>query len=222
MAGIQEQMTLEDAPSVSPSIGIEKKCKTCGKVKKVSDFYKHRLDCKACRDGYCTVWRHNNQKKVNERNARWKKNNRDKVNNGERKYRATSEKYKERQRRESKKRYKNLTKKLNIRMGNRMREKLKQNKGGKRWEDIVGYSIEDLKKHLKKQFSEGMTWNNYGYSWHIDHKIPVSAFNFERMEDIDFKRCWSLKNLQPLWAKENMKKHNKISNPFQPSLLIGG
>lgn len=58
--------------------------------------------------------------------------------------------------------------------------------------------------------------------WHIDHKIPKSAFNFETPEDIDFKRCWALKNLQPLWAAENIKKHDRVDKPFQPSLAIGG
>jgi hypothetical protein len=64
-----------------------------------------------------------------------------------------------------------------------------------------------------------MSWDNYG-KWHIDHKIPVTAFNFERVDDVDFKRCWSLKNLQPLWALDNIVKGNKVEAPFQPSLSI--
>ncbi len=65
-----------------------------------------------------------------------------------------------------------------------------------------------------------MTWDNYG-KWHIDHTIPISVFNFNRYTDIDFKRCWSLKNLSPMWAKENLVKHNKINEPFQPFLAMG-
>ena len=87
------------------------------------------------------------------------------------------------------------------------------------WESLVGYTIKDLIKHLQKQFTGGMTWNNYG-KWHIDHIIPVSAFNFTSTDGFDFKRCWALSNLQPLWAKENMSKHTDILKPFQPSLKI--
>jgi hypothetical protein len=65
-----------------------------------------------------------------------------------------------------------------------------------------------------------MTWENYG-DWHIDHKIPVSAFNFSKASDIDFKRCWKLSNLQPLWAAQNVSKGNKLERPFQPSLAFG-
>ncbi len=92
-------------------------------------------------------------------------------------------------------------------------------KGGRKWEDLVGYSTGQLKRHLEKQFQPGMTWDNYG-EWHMDHIIPVAAFNFGTPDDLDFKRCWALKNLQPLWASENMKKNKRLDKPFQPSLRI--
>jgi len=65
-----------------------------------------------------------------------------------------------------------------------------------------------------------MTWENYGTYWHIDHKIPIAVFNYEKPEDIDFRLCWSLKNLQPLEKIENIKKKDKLEKPFQPSLKI--
>jgi 5-methylcytosine-specific restriction endonuclease McrA len=65
-----------------------------------------------------------------------------------------------------------------------------------------------------------MNWENYGSYWHIDHKIPISVFNFEKPEDYDFKRCWNLKNLQPLEKFKNMSKGNRLDKHFQPSLAI--
>jgi len=65
------------------------------------------------------------------------------------------------------------------------------------------------KNHLEKQFKDGMTWDNYG-DWHIDHIRPISSFNFKSYEDKEFKECWDLNNLQPLWAEENIRKHNRI------------
>jgi hypothetical protein len=76
--------------------------------------------------------------------------------------------------------------------------------------DILGYTPEDLILHLEKQFNDGMNWDNYG-EWHIDHIKPISSFIFESSEDEEFKRCWSLDNLQPMWGIENIKKGNKFS-----------
>lgn len=108
---------------------------------------------------------------------------------------------------------------LNVNMSRSIRRALNGNKNKHRWEKLVGYTVLDLKNHLEKQFQEGMSWDNYG-KWHIDHKIPVTAFNYSRFEHRDFERCWELKNLQPMWSNENQSKKNKLSMPFQPSLLI--
>ena len=98
---------------------------------------------------------------------------------------------------------------------------LKGNKKSRHWEDLVGYTISDIKGHLEKHFLPGMTWENYGkYGWHIDHTIPISAFNFDAPEHIDFKKCWRLANLKPMWAFDNLRKHNKLDEPFQPSLKL--
>jgi hypothetical protein len=100
---------------------------------------------------------------------------------------------------------------------------LKGRKNGQHWETLVGWTLDDLMKHLEKQFKPGMTWENYGRrGWNIDHIIPIAVFNFESYNDIDFYKCWSLKNLQPLWEKENQIKNAKLEKPFQPSLAFGG
>jgi len=68
----------------------------------------------------------------------------------------------------------------------------------------------------------GYVWDDYmNGKLHIDHKIPVSVFNFNKTQDIDFKKCWALKNLQLLPAIENIKKNNKLNKHFQPSLIFG-
>lgn len=58
-------------------------------------------------------------------------------------------------------------------------------------------------------FINGMTWENYG-EWEIDHITPDSWFKYEFIED-DFKKCWSLENLQLLWTIDNLNKNNKYS-----------
>jgi hypothetical protein len=112
-----------------------------------------------------------------------------------------------------------------IRIGRRISQgmcvSLKGNKNGAHWEDIAGYSLNELKIHLGKLFEPGMSFENYG-KWHIDHIIPKSVFNFKSPDDIDFKKCWALSNLQPLWAIDNIRKQAKLEKPFQPSFAFGG
>jgi hypothetical protein len=74
--------------------------------------------------------------------------------------------------------------------------------------DILGYKKEQLKSHLEKQFTKDMTWKAFrNGDIHIDHIKPQSLFNLKDINDI--KECWSLNNLQPLWAKDNIIKSNK-------------
>lgn len=73
----------------------------------------------------------------------------------------------------------------------------------------VTWTVEQLKEHLERQFLTGMTWENYG-EWHIDHIIPVKSFCYQRPEDSDFRSCWALSNLRPLWALDNCSKQDKV------------
>ena len=119
------------------------------------------------------------------------------------------------------KRSNNPSIRLNSNVSRRIRKSLSDDKGKHRWKNLVCYTLEQLKRHLERKFKPGMTWENYGRGgWHIDHIIPVTAFNFQSYSDIDFKRCWALKNLQPLWEKENLSKSNHLAKPFQPALQI--
>jgi hypothetical protein len=74
--------------------------------------------------------------------------------------------------------------------------------------NFIGCSPEFLKNHIESQFSKGMSWDNYGlHGWHIDHIIPLSSA--KTVEDI-YKLC-HYKNLQPLWAKDNLIKGKSFS-----------
>jgi hypothetical protein len=75
--------------------------------------------------------------------------------------------------------------------------------------DILKYTPQQLIEHLEKQFSDEMTWDNYGL-WHVDHKHPISLYNIKEIGDDEFLKCWSLDNLQPMWGSENIKKSNKL------------
>jgi hypothetical protein len=91
----------------------------------------------------------------------------------------------------------------------RMRYLLKGYYKSKATLELLGCSDDQLKKHLEKQFEPSMTWDNYGYyGWHIDHIRPCSSFDLSDLEQQ--KQCFHYTNLQPLWAKDNYIKGNKI------------
>jgi len=70
---------------------------------------------------------------------------------------------------------------------------------------VLGCSFENLKEYLENQFKDGMSWDNYGKNgWEIDHIKPCCSFNLSKPEEQI--KCFNYKNLQPLWAKDNMKK----------------
>jgi len=110
---------------------------------------------------------------------------------------------------------------LNSKIGHAIYKSLRRNKASYHWEILTGYALIDLIKRLNKTMPEGYTWQDYlKGELHIDHIIPISAFNFTKPKHTDFKRCWSLGNLRLLPAKENLIKHNKLDKPFQPSLAF--
>ena len=91
----------------------------------------------------------------------------------------------------------------------RIYDVLKHGYKSDRTENLIGISIKELKTYLESQFKEGMTWENYGfYGWHIDHIKPLSSFDLNNPEEQ--KKAFHFTNLQPLWAKDNLKKHAKI------------
>lgn len=82
-------------------------------------------------------------------------------------------------------------------------------KGGRSWQSLVGYSIRELMTHMEERFVPGMSWANLG-EWHIDHVRPRASFEFAAPDEPQFRECWALSNLQPLWAKDNLRKGSRL------------
>ena len=209
-----------------------KKCTKCEIEKNESDFYKSKTSkdglyswCKGCLKEYQKEYKKTD--KYKKQQEEYEKTNKRKENKI--KYKKTDEyreyikkyqktdKFKEYLREWKKKeRDINAKYKLDDNMSGAIWKALKGKKAGRKWEELVGYTVEDLIKHLESKFESWMNWNNYGiyeegkFKWHIDHIKPKSLFNYSGPENEDFKECWALENLQPLEAMENMKKSNKF------------
>lgn len=136
----------------------------------------------------------NNRLKLLEQTKDYYKNNKEKYNKNTTNYQKNRRKI-------------DINYKLKVYLRSRLRLALKGNaKKGKTLE-LLGCSIQQLRKHLEKQFKVDMTWSNYGL-WHIDHIRPCASFNLQ--DPTEQARCFNYTNLQPLWAKDNLEKSDKI------------
>lgn len=73
----------------------------------------------------------------------------------------------------------------------------------------LGYSTAELMTHIEKQFTKGMDWEKFkAGEIHIDHIIPQASFDLA--DDDEWRRCWCLSNLRPMWSKENLRKRDAI------------
>jgi hypothetical protein len=69
----------------------------------------------------------------------------------------------------------------------------------------LGYTAQQVWIHIESKFLPGMTLENRS-AWHLDHIIPLSSAKTEA----EIIRLFALSNLQPLWAKDNISKGNRI------------
>jgi hypothetical protein len=167
-----------------------KNCSKCKEVKSYEFFNKH----KSYKDGYQTTCK----KCINEVSKKYNLQNKERLD----KYR--NEYYKEyfKNKRNNDNLFK-LTSNIRclIYISIKKQGYTKKTKTHK----ILGCSFKEFKQHLEKQFTKGMNWDNIG-EWHLDHIYPVSLAKTE--EEIIKLNHYT--NFQPMWAKENISKGNKI------------
>jgi hypothetical protein len=151
-------------------------------------------------------WLQNNKERVKEKQDEWRKNNVEKLREYKRKH-------------QKKMIFTNPQYKLAQRFRTALWQNIKDNglTKYKKTFDLLPYTFDELKIHLENQFEPGMTWDNYG-EWHVDHVIPQSHFNYTTTDSDEFKMCWSLHNLKPLWGKINLSKNDGLSHLTLPMI----
>jgi len=76
---------------------------------------------------------------------------------------------------------------------------------------LLGCDVSYAREYLENRFEKGMSWGNYGNDkncWVIDHIIPLSSFDL--IDNNQQIKAFNYKNIQPLWAVDNMKKGAKL------------
>lgn len=184
----------------SGKFGLETRCKVCKKEllaewklknpEKQKEYQKTIKDKRKNNPEIRKQEYQKNKEKLKAYTKAWRENNKERRNESIRNRRKIDEKFA-----------------LHDRISCSIRNRLK-GKSLRKSFDLLDYSVEDLKEHLEAKFLSRMSWNNMS-EWHIDHIVPVSYFNFKSVDDKDFKLCWSINNLQPLWAQDNLNKNSK-------------
>jgi hypothetical protein len=192
-----------------------KKCSKCNIEKSYTDFCKHpntkdklNSTCKTCNNVSSKQWKTNNPEKNKESHQKTFK-----------KYYIPKEKtpkdirkqqLQEYQREWMKNKRKDPLTKLHNSICHAIWRSLTKNNIPKENStlNVVGLkNWNEFKIYIESQFTEGMTWENYGNKkdcWSIDHIIPKSsANNLEEIKKINYYT-----NLRPMWHIENIKKSN--------------
>lgn len=158
------------------------------------------------RSVYSKRWRDNNIKKALEYSSYWYYNNKEQKNEKQKEW-------------NKKKRKNDPCFKLRQNVSRAVNSYLKLNNGSKKGDSFLKflpYSSEELREHLEALWEPWMNWDNYGQvsliqqTWQIDHIIPQSKLPYDSLDHPNFLKCWSLENLRPLEAKQNIRKSNKV------------
>jgi hypothetical protein len=207
-------------------------CKDCEKLK--SQIY--RIENREKRQQSIKNWYQKNKEKVKEKSKNYYQSNKDVIKKRNMDYyfeninhiKETKKVYRDKNSEKLKKFYVEYGKKNRKLLNEKLRERMKNDplfrtiryvrnrinsfmkeknyqKTIKSFE-LVGCSPQELKKHIESLFTQGMSWELIGKEIHIDHIIPLSSA--KSIQDVE-KLC-HYTNLQPLWAKDNLTKKNKI------------
>lgn len=82
---------------------------------------------------------------------------------------------------------------------------------------LVGCPTQFLAGWIESKFQPGMSWENR-HLWHVDHIIPCASFDLTDKQQV--AQCFHYSNLQPLWAKDNMAKSDKVPSGHTMELPI--
>jgi hypothetical protein len=186
-------------------LGLDARCKLCVSFYHKQHFQKNKDTILQNRSNYMDEYRKNNKDHISEYNRNYYEKNKQKLMNKKAspKYRELSRKY------EKNKRQNNSSFRILGSLRSRLRIAIKNHKKNGTTKELIGCDIGYLKDYLEQKFVEGMTWDNYGKNgWHIDHIMPCSSFDLSNPEEQ--RKCFHYTNLQPLWAKDNISKSDKI------------
>jgi hypothetical protein len=83
----------------------------------------------------------------------------------------------------------------------------------------LGCSIAELIQYFEGLFKPGMTWENWGEVWEIDHRKPLAVFDLTKRDEVQIA-CHHT-NLQPLFNQEHRTKTKRDIGSIVHSRRVG-
>lgn len=109
---------------------------------------------------------------------------------------------------------KGYRKRTNARLANNIRSRIRDVMKGKIKTDntmkMLGCTAKEFMAHLQKHFERGMSFNNYGHFWSVDHVIPLARFDLTKPDHQ--KIAFHYTNTRPCWNDENIRKKDKLDH----------
>lgn len=176
-----------------------KQCKKCETEKSDEDFRDNRRVCKECEKAHGREYRRNNKEKskkwveenvdrMKELQANWYHENKEKINTKFREsYYSQDTDFKK---------IKNYRTAINHMLG-----------GTQKTNQYIGCKRDKLIEWCKSSFEEGMTMENYGVYWVVDHVIPLDTL---KSSPELFKILTPWYNIMPVISSFNLQKNKKI------------
>lgn len=189
-----------------------KQCRKCLETLPLDRFKKNRswvmLDCRTCYYKHIVKpYRASKRKpkvKLTEEEKKIKRKEYKK------KYKAANpEKIAEQRRRNRERKSSNPIYKVQRNIRKRLKKQLDKGFRIGQTSEMLGCSLVEFKTHIEAQFYAGMTWENYGTYWHIDHIKPVCSFDLTKPNIA--KEVNHFSNLRPLLAVDNIRKSQEDS-----------
>lgn len=147
-------------------------------------------------------YRHKNKEKLKLKKKQWYDSNRDAILEQKKIYLQSNKEQINASR--AKRTKENINFKLALYLRCRINSAIKTNqKSGSAVRDL-GCSIPFFKDYIESLFHGGMTWDNWGDVWELDHIKELWEFNLTDL--IQFKEAVNYLNMQPLLIEDHRKK----------------
>ena len=69
---------------------------------------------------------------------------------------------------------------------------------------LLGIDAIGFRNHIDKYLIEGMTLDNFGKVWGLDHIVPVELFDLSNEDEL--RLCYNYNNIMPMFNSDNRLK----------------